>query len=204
MAKYNISSGLIPINTKYFGFKQISVLDGGITGWKNNGYPITTEIPVILRSDYVIKVENTSMVVNANEVQEAIDQKCTIIVDARPHPQYTGEVKGIATNTGKEIIRYGHISKAINLPWPENFIAPNNIFFKDLASLRLLYTERGILGNNKRIITYCNEGVQAVTDWFILAILLCYQNVVVYQSSLIQWAFLPNKPMVTLVPPLLS
>ena len=48
----------------------------------------------------------------------------------------------------------------------------------------------------KTTITYCNEGLHAAMPWFVLAELLGYPNVKLYDDSMSEWANVSDAPVV--------
>jgi thiosulfate/3-mercaptopyruvate sulfurtransferase len=57
-----------------------------------------------------------------------------------------------------------------------------------------MFTDKGAM-NDKSIVTYCNEGIHAAVDWFVLHELLGYPNVAVYNESMGEWANRDDTPM---------
>ena len=47
-----------------------------------------------------------------------------------------------------------------------------------------------------KIITYCNSGQQAGMAWFVLHDLLGYENVKVYDGSILEYSAVENLPLV--------
>ncbi|WAR20143.1 THTR-like protein [Mya arenaria] len=72
---------------RLFGHRNISVLDGGITKWQKDGYEITTDEPIIERSDFVAKMDK-SLLRNYEDVIRNYKTKEEQIVEARvkDHP----------------------------------------------------------------------------------------------------------------------
>ena len=97
----------------YFGHdsKLISVLDGGLKKWINEKYPTTKKIINIKKSKYVAK-ENTSLVINKDDVNKNIDSKKFQLIDARGEQRFLG----LQPEPRKEL-RSGNIKGSINLPF---------------------------------------------------------------------------------------
>jgi thiosulfate/3-mercaptopyruvate sulfurtransferase len=196
----------------YFGFKNISIIEGGIELWKKDGYPVTKVVPIVTRSKFKVKDENKSLVVLYDDIYNA-DKNNALVVDARPTSQYLGISKGSLVHTGQPVARYGHIGipselkddlliNATSSPWADNLVGPDNLLIKPSKELYKMYMDRGIISKkNKYVYTTCNEGIHAVTDWFVLETILCQDNVKVYEGSFGEWAMLSGKPSIAFDPP---
>ena len=97
----------------YFGHdpKLISVLDGGFKKWTNEKRPTTKEIVSFDRSKY-IAVENTSLVINKDEVNKNITNNKFQLLDARGEQRFLG----LQPEPRKEL-KSGNIKGSINLPF---------------------------------------------------------------------------------------
>ena len=97
----------------YFGHdpKLISVLDGGFKKWTNEKRPTTKEIISFERSKY-IAVENTSLVINKDEVNKNITNNKFQLLDARGEQRFLG----LQPEPRKEL-KSGNIKGSINLPF---------------------------------------------------------------------------------------
>ena len=95
----------------YFGHdpKLISVLDGGFKKWTNEKRPTTKEIVSFERSKY-IAVENTSLVINKDEVNKNITNNKFQLLDARGEQRFLG----LQPEPRKEL-KSGNIKGSINL-----------------------------------------------------------------------------------------
>ena len=97
----------------YFGHdpKLISVLDGGFKKWINEKRLTTKEIVSFERSKY-IAVENTSLVINKDEVNKNITNNKFQLLDARGEQRFLG----LQPEPRKEL-KSGSIKGSINLPF---------------------------------------------------------------------------------------
>ena len=177
---------------KYFGHKDVRVLNGGNDAWEADGLTFTIKDEPIEPTTYTITEEHPDMIVQIDTVRRIVDDGSAHLVDGRPVAQYTGEIPGKAFHTNKPHKHPGHISTARSIPWKANLSTDNT--FKSLDDLRALYEQHEI-DREDIAIAYCNEGLHATVSWFVLHELLQYKNVQVYDNSLSEWANLDDTPM---------
>ncbi len=131
---------------------RAAVLDGGLTAWKAEGKPVSTEVPSVKRGKFTPKV-HAEDVVNADFVKANIDKPGVKILDARTPNFYTGEGGGGP--------RPGHVQSAQNVPFTTLTTQTDSIIkFKDRAAITALFTAAGVQPTD-RVVTYCHVGQQA-------------------------------------------
>jgi len=112
-------------------------------------------------------------------VQGRLSEKRTVIVDARPPKQYSGE-------EGEEI-RRGHIPGARNLFW-ETTLEGNDVrTWKKKGDVERLFGESGI-GRDKEIVVHCRTGREASHVYFTLKFVLGFPHVRLYRGSWVEWS----------------
>jgi thiosulfate/3-mercaptopyruvate sulfurtransferase len=138
----------------YFGHdpKLISVLDGGFKKWIDEKRPISREIVNKKKSKYLAR-ENTSLVINKNEVNKNIDSKKFQLLDARGEQRFLG----LQPEPRKEL-RSGHIKGSINLPFNE--LLKKDRTFKKKDELIEVFAKKKV-SFEKEIAFTCGSGVTA-------------------------------------------
>ncbi len=140
-----------------YGLSKVRILNGGVPAWIAAGYELSTEDVIVAETDFVPMV-NPDRVASVLKTKLAIYDKNTLIIDARPSVEYTGEKS--------ESIRNGHIPSAKSVPWNKNFTEINSrLHIKPIAELRELY---GDIEAGQSMVTYCNKGKQSSLSYFIL------------------------------------
>jgi len=177
----------------YYGHDNARILNGGRSAWEAAGMPYTDEVTQVVETQYVVQETNQQYRVGLDFIRENLNNSDVVLVDARSPQQYSGEEPGRVFNTGQAHKRLGHIPGAINIPWKSNLRADNT--FKSYEELLSLYNSKGIT-KDKFVVTYCNEGLHAAADWFVLHELLGYPNVAVYNESMAEWANREDVPIV--------
>ena len=166
------------------GVRSASVLNGGIDGWKNDGFPLSTErtqpSPVRYKSDL-----RADMVVTRDYVLKRIGS--ARIVDARDASCYFGaEVDSLAP-------RPGHIPTAVSIPSPWLWTADGR--YRDPAILAEMAENNLGADRSTEIITYCGVGGYGSAAWFVLHELLGYTDVRLYDGSAQEWMSDPENPV---------
>ena len=172
---------------KVYNHRKVSVLDGGLPGWVDQGGALSNKSKSQATSDYQINQTNEAMSVDMAFVEKSLHDPNVALIDGRPMEQYSGEEPGKVFHTGKAHKLRGHIPGAVNVFWKDNFNADGT--FKSKAELLALYKQVGIsTGAPNTIVTYCNEGLHAAPPWFVLRELLGAKDVRVYDDSMSEWA----------------
>lgn len=157
-----------------YGHQRVAVLDGGFRGWEQAGYKHDSIIVMPKPKKFIASIQPERLATRLH-VRLAIDDKKKILIDARPSTEYLGNKS--------QSLQYGHIPKAINVPWDQNIKRVNGVVkSKTLAELRDVYNG---FGEDKQIITYCNKGRQSSVSYFELRRL--GRNVSHYDGSWFEW-----------------
>lgn len=159
------------------GIDQVKILQGSFQAWQDEGRPVSTEESKYPRSDFDIQIQDNA--VTAKEVQAAIDDPNTVIIDCLTPDQYAG----IDTPYGDD--KAGHIPSSHNL-----FFARFNDFesgqLLDEETIRQQMGSTGALDSGKNVITYCGFGIAATWIQYLLNA-LGQDHVKVYDGSLNDW-----------------
>ena len=186
---------------EYFGqSKRIHILEGGLDAYidaceeDNNCLDTCSglDCPISAKKgNIVLKSANTDMTINyfgtkdKEGIQDLIAEPKSgvTIIDARPYEMFIGDRIGQCIHTGQAVNHRGHMPGALARPWPDNEIVPG--YFKSKRQLKKLYKNINNYGQEE-LILYCNEGLHAVYDWFVLTKLLKYpkSRVKVYEGSI--------------------
>jgi len=166
---------------KYYGAKELAILDGGYVRWIDEGRPTEDAAPVVTMGDWVASAPRDDLFADAAEVQSAMSSGLQL-VDARPLAFFFGLTKRPA------VASYGHI--------PGSRVFPTDLRGKPEGSgFRYLTADdyrRALSGmdiaTDQPTITYCNTGHMAAGAWFILSEVLGNPAVSLYDGSMVEWA----------------
>lgn len=175
---------------KLFGHDNICVLNGGYQKWKSENRPLAAELSTPSPVQAQLKAINPDLRVLKEEVQAAIANPDTILLDARTVEEYQGKVFLNQPPIGNE--RAGHIPSAVHI---EHIQALNpDGTFKSFEELQQLYAEKGI-ARDREIFPYCAIGGRSAFTWFVLKYLLGYPKVRNYDGSWNEWSRIPALPI---------
>jgi thiosulfate/3-mercaptopyruvate sulfurtransferase len=177
---------------KYFGHRDVRIMDGGRMKWEAEGRPYTTEVPRFAATTYVASEPDASIRAFRDDVLAAVKTGDTQLIDVRSAAEFNGEVIHMAGYPQEGAQRAGHITGARSIPWAQAANADGT--FKSAQELADLYASRGI-SDDKPTIAYCRIGERASHTWFALTYLLGRENVSNYDGSWTEWGSLVNVPI---------
>lgn len=160
---------------------RVYYLNGGLAAWKKAGFPVTKELPVVKKGNFVATV-SSPLLVDRNYVLNSLKTKSAEVVDARLKRFYDGDPTGNP--------RDGHITGALNLAYTDmidstNSIKPTEVLLKNFQAV--------LPDKNKEVVTYCFIG-QTASVIYLTGRSLGY-NVKVYDGSMQEWSRMPELPM---------
>ena len=169
----------------YYGHSNVALLNGGWVKWGLEKKVTTAEKTTIKTGKFSAKA-NPRWVATAADVVAAIDKKNVKIVDARTQAEIDGkDLRGIRNG--------GHIPNSIPMYW-EDALDPVTKVFKPAAELDKMFKDRGILPSDE-VITYCQIGMRASVDLFMLH-LLGYNKLRNYYGAWEEWGNRSDLPIV--------
>jgi len=177
---------------KYYGFKDIRLMNGSRKKWFDEDRPLSFDIPSYSRGNYKASDPDKSIRAFMRYIQEAIGCPDKILVDVRSNDEYNGTTLAPSEYFSEYGQIGGHIPGAINVPW--NLMVNEDGTFKSQGELKNLYESLNIT-SKKEIITYCGIGERASYTWFVLKYLLGYPNVKSYDGSWLEWGNTIGNPI---------
>ena len=165
---------------KSTGFTDLSVLNGGATAWVNAGLPISTETVTLMPTDLNIAWNDTWTADTAAVSDVVAGKSEAILVDARPPAFYEGKKAAPAA------ARPGTLPGAQNLPYTEFFRAGATAI-DATGDATELKARLGIEADDE-IVSFCNTGHWAATDWFALSEVAGIENVKLYPASMVEYS----------------
>jgi thiosulfate/3-mercaptopyruvate sulfurtransferase len=177
---------------KYYGHKDVRLMNGGRKKWLEEKRPLGTEPANVAPATYRAAAPDESIRARKEEIFSIIDSKSRgQLVDVRSADEFTGKI--IAPPGMNETAqRAGHIPGAANIPWAQ--AANEDGTFKSYDQLKQLYQTRGVNGSDE-VIAYCRIGERSSHTWFVLKYLLGYNNVKNYDGSWTEWGNLVGAPI---------
>lgn len=158
---------------KYLGHGSAFILDGGFTGWKSAGYPLTSgKIEVTPRSFQASVQEE--WLADVNEVRAKLGAAGVTLLDSRDWKQFTGETAPLDPVAG-------HIPGAVHAYWQDGIDEDGTL--KGAERQRERFTG---IDPDHEVIVYCGSGLSACPN--VLALREAgYRKVKLYAGSWSDW-----------------
>lgn len=177
---------------KYYGHKDVRLLDGGRVKWLADKREITTEVPSYAATTYTASQPHNDLRAFRDQVMKELGDSNLALVDVRSPGEFSGELLAPANLPQEGAQRGGHIPGAANIPWSQAVREDGT--FKSAEELKALYGGKGVTPD-KDIIAYCRIGERSSHTWFVLSYLLGYNNVRNYDGSWTEWGSLIGAPI---------
>ncbi len=178
---------------KYYGHKNIKIMNGGRKKWELENREYTTEEPQIEKTSYSAKEPDEQIRDYLDGVKKALDDNNIVMVDVRSPKEFTGEITAPPEYPMEHAQRGGHIPGANNIPWA-TAVNDADGTFKSVEELKQIYESKGIT-SDKNVICYCRIGERSSHSWFVLKYLLGYPNVRNYDGSWTEWGNMIKNPI---------
>jgi thiosulfate/3-mercaptopyruvate sulfurtransferase len=168
------------------GLKRVSILDGGYAAWTADpANPIETRINQPSPKIFTATLDR-ELLAEAGDVEKAEQSGGATLVDARPAPFFLGKTK---VDPAKA---YGHIPGAVNID-SASLYDPKTNRLKPADEIAATAAKVP----DGPVISYCNTGHWAATDWFVFSQVLGRKNVKLYSGSMVDWTSEPGRPVVS-------
>jgi thiosulfate/3-mercaptopyruvate sulfurtransferase len=181
---------------KYYGYKDVRLMNGGRKKWLIEDRPVNKDIPQYSQGNFKASDADNSIRVFLNNVKHSLDKvrkDTAALVDVRSPKEFTGEILAPLEYPLEQAQRGGHIPGAKNIPWSDS-LNDNDGTFKSIDELKELYESKGVTPD-KEVIAYCRIGERSSHTWFVLKYLLGYPIVKNYDGSWTEWGNMVASPI---------
>ena len=168
---------------KVYGHRDVRLMNGGHKKWLVEGRELSTDPPRVQPKTYKAQPADPSIRALLPEVQKAMRERRTMLVDVRSAQEFTGEILA-PPGLPETCQRGGHIPGAKSIPWGK--VCNDDGTFKSAEQLTQLYEGQKVTPD-KPVITYCRIGERSSHTWFVLRHLLGYKDVKNYDGSWTEW-----------------
>ena len=170
---------------KYYGYKDVRLINGGRKKWLQEDRALTKEVPSYPKGNFAANEPDSQIRIFLDGVKRAVSAPGLKMVDVRSPKEFSGEILAPPEYPTEHAQRGGHIPGAVNIPWAQA-VNDGDGTFKNTEELKQLYESKGITPD-KEIIAYCRIGERSSHTWFVLKYLLGYPNVKNYDGSWTEW-----------------
>lgn len=164
---------------KVLGLENLSIANGGIKAWQAAGQVLSSTEPTIARSDFAPKI-NQSLLISQQQIASDAHSSRAVLVDARPVEFFNGETRHVAAKTP------GTLPGAVNIAHSVWF-KPGTSEVIDASQAKSVAAKFNLANTDKEIVSFCNTGHWAATNWFVLSELVGDQDVKLYAGSMVDW-----------------
>src|SRR5579884_1490757 len=177
---------------KYYGHRDVRLLDGGRVKWLADNREQTRNVPSYSPASYSVQAPHSDIRALRDQVLLSLGRNGFALVDVRSPAEYSGELIAPANLPQEGAQRGGHIPGAANIPW--GTAVREDGTFKSADELRQIYGSKGVTPD-KEVIAYCRIGERSSHTWFALHYLLGYPHVKNYDGSWTEWGSLIGVPI---------
>lgn len=145
---------------KSLGYDKAAVLHGGLSAWKEEGLPITTELPLVEPATFPVGSAPTTLIATEADMLEAIDDPEIVILDVRDKDEWIGVS---SSPYGIDFCpRKGRIPGAVWLEWYDLMKETDDgiAMFQEPEKILAACEKLGISKDSK-VYIYCFKGARA-------------------------------------------
>jgi thiosulfate/3-mercaptopyruvate sulfurtransferase len=173
------------------GHEKCAILDGGFNAWEQKSLPVTYIPAIPSRGNFTAKV-NKRLAITLDELEKGGSKR--ILVDNRePFHHFGHEKKAF-------VKKFGHIKGSLLMPGAYMTIGGQNFspaYLRSMDELKEMVRGVGIPDDhNAEIVVYSNTGEEAALGYFVLAKMLGYRNVRLFDGSMLEAARAPGVEIV--------
>ena len=173
---------------KVFGHNNVSILDGGFAGWRDYA-PGNIETGTFVAPEpgnFIAKFNPEFYVGTSDVAAFATNPGQALLVDGRTDEQF------YAGGKHPKAAKAGRIPSAVLMDQDKAY-SPEGNRLKSRGELASIYGDLG----DKTIVSYCNTGHWAATNWFVMSEILGQKNVKLYDGSMVEWTANSDLPLDT-------
>lgn len=169
---------------KYLGAQNVYLLHKDMAEWEKVRIPLTGTATTLKATTFAVTLD-PSVNIMMNEVETALKNTNTVVLDAREKDEYEGADKDKRSK--------GHLPGAVWMNFKE--VLTTTGAFKSKEDIIATAAKFGVTPE-KEIIVYCQTGIKAATLYIALKEIAGFANVKLYGGAYAEWATDSTKEIV--------
>lgn len=182
-------AGRLIWNLHCLGFKNVSLLNGGIHAWLGAGYPTSSEVEDLAKVGPLVQVNLDNIEqyrIEYSQLLEKVNQQSIQLWDCRTDDEYTGQ--RLAARRG------GHIPNAIHFEWSSAINRQNHLKLHPLERTQQRLEQLGFQ-LDQPVVVYCQSHHRSGLA-YIVGRLLGW-NIQAYDGAWSEWGNRLDSPIIT-------
>jgi thiosulfate/3-mercaptopyruvate sulfurtransferase len=167
------------------GHSRFSLLNGGMTAWSDEGFPLHVE-PEFQQASQYRATSLLNVFADKDYIMKNLGNENVVLIDTRSHDEYTG-LQPLAK-------RSGHIPGAINIDWKLNKDPSRHSRMKSDEKIMEMLLDRRIT-KDREIIAYC-QTCHRSSHTYIMLKQAGYPNIKCYPGSWSEWGNEDDTPVI--------
>lgn len=165
---------------KSAGLRNIAILNGGMAAWAREKLPVSVRTRRVVPSTEEFSLAQTWMI-DRDGVQAVLDgNRAALMIDARPPDFFQGRKKHKAAS------KPGTLDGALNITHSSFFQGARSEILTGPEVLAVAKAA-GYEPGKTELVSFCNTGHWAATNWFALSELAGINGVKLYPESMVGW-----------------
>lgn len=174
---------------KYAGVEDVRMINGGLKGWKDAGYPVETEMktPEPVKEFGATVPQNPELIVDLPEAVELLKAEDGDLISIRSWKEYLGKVSGYDYIKPRGRIEGAKWGMAGSDPWHlEDYRGMDQFHMRPYTEIQKMWEGLKINSEN-HLAFYCGTGWRASEVWF-YAQAMGLERISVYDGGWKEWS----------------
>jgi thiosulfate/3-mercaptopyruvate sulfurtransferase len=160
---------------------EIAILNGGLNAWTAAGQGLSTDPGVAERSSVRFALSDEWLITREGVQDVLAGTRQSTMIDARPAAFWEGKMKHPAAQ------RAGTLEGALNIAH-DSWFPGSQTELTAANQVMEIAKGAGYVEDGKELVSFCNTGHWAATNWFVMSELAGVEGVKLYPESMVGWS----------------
>ncbi|ARE39174.1 Rhodanese-related sulfurtransferase [Rhodovulum sp. P5] len=165
---------------KSSGVSPLAILNGGMNAWAAAGLPVETGPVAVTASDITVSFSHEWLATTSDVEAIVAGRESAELIDARPQTFWEGNAKHAAATKPGTLPQSRYFSQA-------NWFGDSQPSFIKPDLVETLAAQNGFAPDDQ-LVSFCNTGHWAATNWFALSELAGIEGTRLYPDSMVGWS----------------